>query len=89
MELAGGLFILVVLGLLGLLSTICGIIVLIAAFQDGIVEGLLCLFIPFYIFYNGGWIFNHEKRALILTGWLGPVFVCIVIQVISIVALGI
>ena len=51
MELVGGLFILVVLGLLGLLSTICGIIVLIAAFQDGIVEGLLCLFIPFYIFY--------------------------------------
>tara|TARA_B100000945_G_scaffold292843_1_gene268351 strand:+ start:584 stop:853 length:270 start_codon:yes stop_codon:yes gene_type:complete len=86
MEIAGGLFIVAVMGILGLVSSVCGIIVLISAFQDGMVEGLLCLLFPFYILYYCGWIFDHEKRALIITGFVGPVFLLIVIQTITFVS---
>ena len=78
MELAGGLLMRGLTGLLGLVSTVCGIIILISAFQDEIIEGVLCLLCPFYILYYGGWKFDHEKRALILAGWLGPVFLYLV-----------
>ena len=70
-------------GLLGLISSVCGIIVLVSAFQDEFLEGILCLFIPFYILYYGGWKFDHDKRALILVGWLGTIFIWFVILVIA------
>ena len=71
------------IGTLGLISSVCGIIVLISAFQDGLLEGILCLLFPFYIFYYGGWLFQHEKRALILAGWLGPILLYIVTMVLA------
>ena len=83
MELAGALLMLGLTGLLGLVSTVCGIIILIAAFQDEIIEGILCLLCPFYILYYGGWKFDHEKRALILAGWLGPIFLYVVLTGIA------
>mgnify|MGYP001499533310 CR=1 FL=1 len=79
MELAGGLLMLGLGGLLGLVSSVCGIIILISAFQDEVIEGILCLLCPFYILYYGGWKFDHDKRALIMVGWLGPIFLYIVI----------
>ena len=83
MVFAGGLVLMGMLGLCGLISSVCGIIILVSAFQDEVLEGILCLFIPFYILYYGGWKFDHDKRALILVGWLGPIFVYCVIALIG------
>ena len=83
MELMSGFFLMGILGILVLISGVCGIIVLIAAFQDGLLEGILCLFVPFYILYYGGWVFDHEKRPVILLGWLGPIFLIVVIQLVA------
>jgi len=68
MELAGGLLMLGLMVLVGLVSSVCSIIILVSAFQDDIIEGILCLLCPFYILYYGGWKFDHDKRALILGG---------------------
>ena len=38
---------------------------------------------PLYIVYYGGWVFDHEKRPVILLGWLGPVFLFVVIQLVA------
>jgi hypothetical protein len=83
MELVGGLLMLGLIGLFGMISSVCGIIILVSAFQDEVLEGILCLFIPLYILYYGGWKFDHDKRALILVGWLGPIFVYCVIALIG------
>ena len=67
--------------LFGLVSLVCGIIILIHAFtKGGVVQGILCLCVPFYVLYYGFAKFEHEKKNLILAGWLGA----IVIQVILI-----
>ena len=71
MELAGGLLMLGLTGLLGLVSTVCGIIILISAFQDEVIEGVLCLLCPFYILYYAFTGFKHEKKGLIIGVWLG------------------
>ena len=55
----------------GLASFICSIVILIAAFQDSVAQGLLCLFIPFYIFYYALAVFQNEKKGLILLGCFG------------------
>lgn len=62
---------LALMGLGGLAAFICSIVILIAAFQDGVAQGLLCLFIPFYVLYYALAVFQHEKKGLILLGWLG------------------
>ncbi len=80
----GGL--LVGAGLLcGVVSLVCAIIVLIHAFQKGgVVQGLLCLCIPLYILYYAFAKFEHEKKKLILTAWLGAIGVYIVITVLTV-----
>ncbi len=70
-------------GTFGLLSSVWGIIVFLSAFQDGLLAGILCLLFPFYVFYYGGWLFQHEKRALILAGWLGPILLYIGAMVLA------
>jgi hypothetical protein len=83
MVFTGSLVLMGMLGLCGLISSVCGIIILVSAFQDEVLEGILCLFFPFYILYYGGWKFDHDKRALILVGWLGPIFLYIVALLIT------
>ena len=72
--------------LLSLVSLVCAIIVLIHAFQKGgVVQGLLCLCIPFYILYYAFAKFEHEKKKLILTVWLGSIGAYLVIMGLTIV----
>lgn len=58
---------------LSLIGFVCGLIILIHAFQNAIWKGLLCLltgglFMLYYAFAE----FQHEKKALILLGWFLP-----------------
>ena len=46
------------------------IIILIAAFQEDVVQGLLSLCVPFYILYYMFAKFEHEKKGLIIAGAL-------------------
>ena len=66
--------------LFGLVSLVCVIIILIHAFtKGGVVQGILCLCIPFYVLYYAFAKFEHEKKNLILAGWLGAVVIQVVL----------
>ena len=71
-----GFILIAIGGLLSLAATVCFIIVLIAAFQDEIWKGLVGLFCcQLYLLYYGFCEFQHEKKGLILAGWLlGGIF---------------
>jgi hypothetical protein len=63
----GGLL-LIVGGLFSLVSFVCAIMILIAAFQEEVLQGILCLCCPFYVFYYIIAKFEHEKKGLIIGG---------------------
>lgn len=64
-----------VLSILGLICSlaafVCAIIILIHAFQDEVLQGILCLCLPFYVLYYAFAKFEHPKKGLIIAGWLG------------------
>lgn len=66
-----------------LVAFVCGIIILISAFQEDVIQGVLCLCVPFYALYYAIVRFQHEKKMLILGGWLGATVlgaICMAIQ---------
>ncbi len=76
--------VLAIVGLLCILaSVVCGIIILIAAFQEDVTQGLLCLCIPFYILYYAFARFESENKALILAIWLGGGIVGNILQLVG------
>jgi hypothetical protein len=60
--------------IIGILFTIvafvCGLIILIDAFKSALWKGLVGLFCALYLLYYGFAEFKHEKKGLILAGWL-------------------
>jgi hypothetical protein len=68
-------------GICGLAAFVCSIIILIAAFKDETVKGILCLCVPFYILYYGFVVFEHEKKGLIVGVWLGGGIINALLQV--------
>ena len=66
-------------GLCGLVSFVCGIIILIHAFtKGGVLQGFLSLCVPFYILYYAFTKFEHPKKNLIIGVWLGALVLEIV-----------
>jgi len=62
----------VVLATLGaIMSLVCLVIILIQAFQDEVWKGLLGLLCMFYLVYFAILEFEHERKWLIVAGWLG------------------
>ena len=78
MELAGGLFLLGLMGLLWLISAVCSIITLIAAFQDEVWKGIVSLLCGIYWLYFILVEFQHEKKGLILLGIFVPFFIYLI-----------
>lgn len=71
--------------LCGLVGLGCTIFILIHAFsKGGIVQGLLSLFIPFYIFYYAFARFDHEKRGMVLAVWFGAIILQVVFMVMGV-----
>ena len=61
-----------------LVAFVCAIIMLIHAFKNhGVVQGLLCLCVPFYIVYYGFTKFEHDKKNLIVWGYIGGIVLSI------------
>lgn len=59
------------LALIGLLFWfLFSLIILVKAFQDSIVQFLLCLVVPFYILYYMFFRMQSERRGLLVGGWL-------------------
>ena len=54
-----------------LVTFVCSIIILIAAFKESVAQGFLCLCIPIYILYFAFAKFEHEKKKVILAAWIG------------------
>ncbi|MFT5092296.1 MAG: benzodiazapine receptor [Planctomycetaceae bacterium] len=68
--------VLAILGLVcSLASLVCSIIILIDAFKKEVIKGVLCLCLPFYILYYAFTQFEHEKKGMIIGGWLGGTIV--------------
>lgn len=68
----------------GLASFVCAIIILIHAFsKGGMLQGFLCLCIPFYILYYGFAKFEHEKKNLILGVWIGAIVLQVVLTMMG------
>ena len=63
-----------------LAAFVCGIIILIAAFQDEVIQGLLCLCVPFYVLYYAFARFESDNKWLIIGIWLGAAIVGNVLQ---------
>ncbi len=64
--------------ILNLLALVCylgaivaAVIILIHAFQNSVVQGLLCLCVPCYVLYYAIAVFEHEKKGLILAFYFG------------------
>lgn len=64
------------MGILGsilvLASLVCMIIILIDAFKNAVWKGILGFFCGLYLLYYAFVEFQHEKKGLIIAGWLLP-----------------
>jgi len=64
-------FLSIVGALLGVGSFVCWVIILIAAFQDELWKGCVCLLCGFYMLYYAAFEYDAENKWLIVCGWLG------------------
>jgi benzodiazapine receptor len=67
-------------GLLGLAALVCWVIVLIAAFKKDTKTGILSFILAPYALYFAFTKFEHQKKGLILAGWIGGFILCFVLQ---------
>jgi len=67
-------------GVCSLAALVCYIIILIAAFQDEVIQGVLSLCVPFYILYYAFARFESDNKGLIIGIWLGGAIVSNIIQ---------
>jgi hypothetical protein len=73
--------ILTMLGLvLSLAGGVCGIIILIAAFSEEVVQGILCLCVPFYILYYAIVRYQSEHKPIVVGVWLGGLILGAILQ---------
>lgn len=52
-------------------AAVFGLVILINAFKESAGQGLLCMFVPFYILYYAFARYSSPKKALVVSGWLG------------------
>ncbi len=64
-------FLLAVGGILSLIGLGAWLAILVEAFKDSLVQGLLCLFVPCYGLYYAFARLDHARKALVLVLWLG------------------
>jgi hypothetical protein len=57
-------------GIIGILSLVCWIIILIDAFKNEVWKGIVGFLCGLYLLYYAVAEFQHEKKWLIVIGWL-------------------
>ena len=72
-------------GLCYLVGFVCWIFIIIHAFKEGgALQGILCLCVPFYVLYYAFAKFTHEKKNMILGGFLGGFVVGAALMVLQV-----
>lgn len=66
-----------------LIAGVLGLVILINAFKESAVQGLLCMFVPFYMFYFAFARYSGSKKGLVVGGWLGTLVLGIALQVVG------
>ena len=75
---------LALVGLICLLASfVCSIIILVAAFQEDVVQGLLSLCVPFYILYYAIARYESENKAMIIVIWLAGGIIGNILQFVA------
>jgi hypothetical protein len=70
--------------LLSLGGMVCGIIILIEAFKSAVWKGILCLVTcGLYMLYFAFAEFTHDKKWMIIGGWLGAGILSGILRVLS------
>jgi len=54
-----------------LASLVCWVVILIAAFQEEVIQGILCFCVPFYILYYALARYQGDKKGLLIAVGLG------------------
>ena len=63
---------LVIIGMVFLaLAAIFGLVILIGAFKESVGQGLLCMFVPFYMLYYAFARYRSSKKGLVVGSWAG------------------
>jgi hypothetical protein len=65
-----------------LVAAVFGIILLINAFKTDTTQGILCLCLPYALYWAFA-KFTHPKKGMILAGWLGGIIIGTVMYVLS------
>lgn len=68
-----------------LVAAVFGLIILINAFKESVGQGLLCMFVPLYIFFYAFAKYRSPKKPIVVGGWLGAMTIGIVLQVVGVV----
>ena len=77
---------LIVIGsLLLLVGAVFALIILIAAFKEGAAQGLLCMFVPFYVLYYAFARYRSPNKGLIVGGWLSAIAIGFTLQMAGLV----
>jgi len=69
--------------ILSLVTLVCGIFILINAFKQSVGIGFCCLCIPFVIIWFAFARFKHEKKTLIVAGFLGSWILSLILMMAS------
>jgi len=70
-------------------SLVFGLVIIVNAFKESAGQGVLCLVVPFYMFYWALARYASPKKGLVLSGWLGAAAVAAVLLAIGVpMALG-
>jgi len=72
-------------GALFLVTAVFGLIILINAFKESAGQGLLCMFVPLYIFYYAFARYQSPKKPIVVGGWLGSAALATALIVIGVV----
>lgn len=64
-----------------LVAGVLGLVILINAFKESAAQGLLCMFVPFYMFYFAFARYSGSKKGVVVGSWVGALVVGIALQV--------
>jgi hypothetical protein len=68
----------------GIGGLVCGVIILIDAFQDEIWKGLVSILCGLYLLYYALFEFDSERKWLIIAGWLGGGVISLALRIAAI-----
>lgn len=66
-----------------LVAAVLGLVILIGAFKESAAQGLLCMFVPFYMFYYAFARYKSSKKGLVVGGWATALVLGATLQIVG------